>query len=88
MQIRRNKAARRLFADLLRTHPEIDRAWLREQLNDVVLEELRLVRRDVVQEAIRSPHYHGELGADPRDAVLTARKVIANIDRRIAGEHI
>lgn len=88
MQIRRNKAALRLFTELMRDHPEIDRVWLREQLNGVVIEELRLVRRDLMSEAIRSPHYHGHYGADPADAVLTARRVLANIDRRIAGEHI
>ena len=88
MQIRRNKAALRLFSELTRVHPDIDRAWLREQLNGVVLEELRLVRRDVMSEAIRSPYYHGHSNTDPRDAVLTARKVIANLDRRIEGQHI
>lgn len=86
MQIRRNKAARNLMVELMRRYPEVDRVWFRAQLNDVVLEELKLVRRDIVQEAVRSPHYHGHIVGDPADALLTARKVLANIDRRIGGE--
>lgn len=86
-QVARNHSAFRLFTELSKLYPGIERAWLRDQLNEVIREELKKVRRDVMQEAIRSPHYHA-YSEQPQDSLLTARKVIANIDRRIAGEHI
>lgn len=86
-QIARNSAARALFSELLRRDPKIDRDWLRHQLNEIVSEELRLVERDVLAEARRSRHFHGAMVGAPEDQLITARKVLANIRRRMHGEH-
>jgi hypothetical protein len=85
-QIQRNHAARILFDEISRRYKDLDRGWLREQINAVVHEELRHVRNDIVNEIRRNAHYHGGSAPAPEDAVLTARKVLENIDRRMKGE--
>ena len=86
-QVMRNQAARYLL-DELTAHTSgsgLTRQWLRSQVNAIVLEELRNVRADILADIRNSRHYHAGSPAVPEDAVLTARKVLAHIDRRIEG---
>lgn len=87
-QISRNPAARAFFEALRVKCPELDREWLRASMNSIAIEELRLVRRDMEAEVIRNRHYHGPISGNPADQVITLRRVLANIDRRIQGEHV
>lgn len=87
-QLARNHAARDLYEELRRRFPQLDRDWLRSQINSVVLEELRLIRRDLLREVSQAGYYHGERAKVPEDAVLSARRVLSNIDRRIEGRSV
>jgi hypothetical protein len=86
-QIARNTAARALFAELGRRYPDLDRAWLRRQINEIVAEELRLVDRDLLAEVRRGRHFHGAMSGTLEDELITVRKARAAIQRRLVGEH-
>lgn len=87
-QLVRNIAARSLFSELVRRYPDLEHARLRAQLNEVVNEELRLIERDVLNEARRGRHFHGVLVGDVEDQLITAHKVLGAIRRRMNGEVI
>lgn len=87
-QVARNRAAQYLMDEMAAHCTGLNRQWLRSQVNAIVLEELRQIRADILRDVQATRHYHAGDSGVPEDAVLTARKVIARIDRRIAGEHI
>lgn len=86
-QVARNRAARALFEELRRRYPDVDREWLRSQINEIVGEELRMVERDILGEARRGRHFHGAVVGAIEDQLITVRPVLAKIRRRMTGEH-
>jgi hypothetical protein len=86
-QVARNNASRRLFGELAARYPELDREWLRQAINAITIDELRLIRRDIVADLRRLAHYHGGAKVLPEEQLISARRILENIDRRISGEH-
>ena len=87
-QVKRNTAARDLYAELSKRYPELDREWLRAMVNRIGVEELKLVRRDILAEVRRGAYYHGGTYVRPEDTVISVATVLKHLDQRISGEPV
>lgn len=85
-QVSRNNAARRFYEELGARYPDFDKNWFRQKVNDITAEELKLVKRDLVNLVRTSRYYHVGSVIKPEDVVISLGTVLNHIDKRLEGK--